>query len=126
MNAFKPFVRLFLISIFVFSVTTVRATVMQANGSSTVVVEVKEKKEPLVTRRCLQESSSGRCHDWELTYSYSGAECVADCLELNSFGRCKLSNICIFDEASECFTKKVCEDHNGTRCKEWSETPACD
>ena len=84
------------------------------------------KPTPLVTSKCLNKSESGDCLLSETTYGYNGVECVEECLKTDSFGKCKLHNVCRFDAGSRCFEKTVCEeidDFGG--CKTWVAQTMC-
>lgn len=89
-------------------------------------VETPEIKKPLKTGSCINEDNFGNCKEYDYTYGFEGATCLADCVQLNNFGKCAVRNECSFHQPSGCFKRRVCTAINGfKKCDQWEEEAAC-
>lgn len=106
-------------------IKTPQKIVVHPGAQQDVVIE-RDRKTPIRSTQCLERSGSGNCLAEEVTWGVQGVTCREDCLARDSFGSCRLSNTCKFDEDSGCFRKRVCmELGNFNDCKQWEEEVIC-
>jgi hypothetical protein len=124
---------IFFLLCFAFASTSFAEQVIQAQPGDkirvnhNVVVEVKDNpKHPVKQSNCIKRSPSGRCEEYDYSYTVSGVSCVEDCLEFDRMGGCSLRNKCHYDERSGCFTRKTCIARDSVNdCNEWESSVIC-